>query len=59
MFIGLDLGTSGLKAVLLDRAQRVRARATASRRPPASHASSPLRSQTAGRQNSVRQCCSV
>ena len=29
MFIGIDLGTSGLKAVLLDRAQRVRASAAA------------------------------
>jgi xylulokinase len=29
MFLGLDLGTSGLKAVLLDRAQEVRASASA------------------------------
>lgn len=29
MFLGIDLGTSGLKVVLLDRAQRVRASATA------------------------------
>ena len=29
MFLGIDLGTSGLKVVLLDRAQQVRANATA------------------------------
>ena len=29
MFLGIDLGTSGLKVVLLDRAQRVRASSTA------------------------------
>ena len=29
MFLGIDLGTSGLKVVLLDRAQKIRASATA------------------------------
>ncbi|MCX8507371.1 MAG: FGGY family carbohydrate kinase, partial [Rhodobacteraceae bacterium] len=29
MFIGLDLGTSALKAVLIDEAQKVRAEAAA------------------------------